>query len=120
LPGSFKWSEAKCLSVDIKTDDIFFSEDEIDQFEATEFCNGTIDGELCPIRNQCLLFALSNNIEYGVFGGMTPLSRKALKKKLPSVKQQPNKEWKFMTQEEALSGLSIKEVNDIKRSLSDA
>jgi len=120
LVANTRWDAAKCLSVDISKDDIFFSEDETDQFEATEFCNGTIDGDLCPIRDQCLIFALSNNIEYGVFGGMTPLGRKALKKKLPSVKQQPNKEWKYMNQEEALAGLSVKEVNDIRRSLSDA
>jgi hypothetical protein len=118
-PGS-RWDKAKCLTVDITTDDIFFSDDEIDQFEATEFCNGTLDDHQCPLRDQCLSFALNNSIEYGVYGGMTPLARKAIRKKLPPKKQKPNSEWKYMTQEEALSGLSDKEVNDMKRSLSDA
>lgn len=115
-----RWDRAKCLSVDITTDDIFFSEDEIDQFEATEFCNGTVDGNKCILRDQCLKFALSSNIEYGVYGGMTPLARKAVRKKMPFKKQQPNPEWKYMTQEEALAGLSKKEINDMKRSLADA
>lgn len=114
------WTEAKCLSVDIRNDDIFFSDDETDQFEATEFCNGTVDGFKCPLRNQCLRFALDNSIEYGVYGGMTPLARKAVRKKMPPKKQKPNPGWRYMTQEEALSGLSDKEISDIKRSLSDA
>ena len=117
---SSRWGHAKCLSIDITTDDIFFSDDEVDQFEATEFCNGTVDGRKCPIRDQCLGFALNNNIEYGVYGGMTPLGRKAVRKKLPPVKHKSNPEWKHMTQDQALSGLSLKEVNDMKRSLSDA
>jgi hypothetical protein len=117
---SSRWDHAKCLSVDITNDDIFFSDDEIDQFEATEFCNGSVDGNRCPLRDQCLKFALNNTIEYGVYGGMTPLARKAVRKKMPPKKQQPNSEWKFMTQEEALYGLSNKEINDMKRSLSDA
>ena len=118
-PGS-RWDHAKCLSIDITTDDIFFSDDEIDQFEATEFCNGTVDGFKCPLRDQCLSFALNNSIEYGVYGGMTPVARKAVRKKMPSKKQKPNPEWRYMTQEEAIAGLSNKEITDIKRSLSDA
>jgi len=120
LPEISRWDEAKCLSVDVKNDDIFFSDDEIDQYEATEFCNGTVDDQRCPLRDQCLLFALDNAIEYGVFGGTTPLTRKAIKKKYPSRKQKSNPEWKYMTQEQALSGLSDREVNDMKKSLYDA
>lgn len=110
-----KWNEAKCLDVDILNDDIFFSDDEIDQFEATEFCNGTVDGNMCVLRNQCLQFALANSIEYGVYGGMTQLARKALKKKFPA-----KNEWKYMTQEEALTGFTAKQVNDMRKSLADA
>ena len=120
MAAKSRWDCAKCLSVDIVTDDIFFSDDEIDQFEATEFCNGTVDNQRCPLRDQCLHFALNNSIEYGVYGGMTPLARKAMRKKLPSKKNKPNPNWRFMTEEESLSGLSVKDLNDMKRSLADA
>lgn len=117
---SSRWDTAKCLSVDISTDDIFFSDDDVDQFEATEFCNGSVDSHPCPIRDQCLSFALNNSIEYGIYGGMTPLGRKAVRKKLPPKKQKPNPEWKYMTQDEALADLSAKDINDLRKSLSDA
>jgi hypothetical protein len=109
-----RWDEAKCSSVDITTDDPFFSDDEVDIEEAVAFCNGDIDSHPCPLLQQCLNFSLENNIEYGVFGGMSPLARKAMRKKLPDT------EWRYMTQQEALDGLSIKDVSDMKRSLSDA
>jgi WhiB family redox-sensing transcriptional regulator len=32
----------------------------------------------CPVTEQCLRFALENNIEFGIFGGTTPNERKAL------------------------------------------
>jgi hypothetical protein len=76
-----RWDEAKCLPVDVVNDDIFFSDDPVDEWEATEFCNGTADGNTCPLRKQCLTFALSTKTEYGVFGGMTPLGRAAILKK---------------------------------------
>lgn len=112
-----KWSQAKCLKLDIAIDDPFFSDDEIDQEEATEYCNGTVDNFQCPIRNQCLKFALENHIEYGVYGGMTPVSRQAVLKKMPTKKNKPNPIWKWMTQEEALSNLSDKTITEMRRNL---
>ena len=32
----------------------------------------------CPVQKQCLDFAISNNIEEGIFGGLTPNERKSL------------------------------------------
>lgn len=32
----------------------------------------------CPVASQCLAFAIDDNIEFGIFGGMTPNERKAL------------------------------------------
>lgn len=34
----------------------------------------------CPVREQCLAFALENNEPHGVWGGMTPDQRKTLRK----------------------------------------
>src|SRR6516225_6984713 len=87
-----RWSRAKCLSVDILKDDPFFSEDPVDQEEAVHFCNGTVDGTMCPIRDACLNFALVNNEEYGVWGGMSALSRRAVRRKYPAYYGKPNEE----------------------------
>lgn len=32
----------------------------------------------CPVSQKCLAFALTENIEFGIFGGMTPDERKEL------------------------------------------
>lgn len=32
----------------------------------------------CPVASKCLAFAISENIEFGIFGGHTPAERKAL------------------------------------------
>ena len=113
------WARAKCRDFDISNDDPFFSDDEIDQEEAASYCNGDVDRKPCPIRDKCLLFALSNNIDYGVFGGMTQLGRKGMKKKLPPHKGKPNSDWRHMTQDEALSNLSEREIAELKRSFLD-
>lgn len=35
----------------------------------------------CPVRDDCLEFALSNDLDYGVWGGLTAMQRRRLKKK---------------------------------------
>ena len=36
----------------------------------------------CPVRVECLEDALRGNIQFGVWGGLTPLERRALKRKM--------------------------------------
>lgn len=36
----------------------------------------------CPVRVECLEDALKGNIQFGVWGGLTPLERRALKRKM--------------------------------------
>lgn len=36
----------------------------------------------CPVREECLGYALVNRIDYGIWGGCTPLERKLLRRKL--------------------------------------
>ena len=39
----------------------------------------------CPVRTECLAEALDNQIEWGVWGGMTERERRALLRKRPNV-----------------------------------
>jgi len=86
--------------------DPFFSEEEEEIQDAVDFCNGTADGVVCPVREQCLLFALTNNEKYGVWGGTTEITRKAIRKKFPPKRgNETRDEWTWMEEKEALKGL---------------
>ncbi len=49
------------------------------QNRAKQLCSG------CPVRTECLAEALDNQIEWGVWGGMTERERRALLRKRPNV-----------------------------------
>jgi WhiB family redox-sensing transcriptional regulator len=62
------WADkAACTAVD---PEMFFSSD---TDEARRVCAG------CPVSEDCLRWAMDNNIEHGVWGGLTPSERHALK-----------------------------------------
>lgn len=70
--------DAKCLKFPGKREfDPWFD----DMDEARHICNGTFDDRVCPIREQCLLFALVNNEHEGVFGGTLPEQRHDLRQR---------------------------------------
>lgn len=48
-----------------------------EQNKAKQLCNG------CPVRTECLAEALDNQIEWGVWGGMTERERRALLRRHP-------------------------------------
>lgn len=50
--------------------------------QAKEICNG-IPGKTpaCPVREECLAYALATQTEYGVFGGMTGNERRSLRRR---------------------------------------
>ena len=73
-PGG--WDKAKCRGKALNGDDPWFEDEPV----AMEFCNGPV---VCPIREQCLLFALVNNERCGVWGGTTEVDRKAIRKQWP-------------------------------------
>ena len=50
-----------------------------EQNKAKQVCAG------CPVRTECLAEALDNQIEWGVWGGMTERERRALLRKRPNV-----------------------------------
>lgn len=49
------------------------------QRQARKICFG------CPVRLECLVDALDNRIQYGVWGGMTERERRALLRRAPAV-----------------------------------
>ena len=49
------------------------------QNKAKQLCVG------CPVRTECLAEALDNEIEWGVWGGMTERERRAILRKRPNV-----------------------------------
>jgi WhiB family redox-sensing transcriptional regulator len=49
------------------------------QREAARLCRG------CPVRLECLADALDNEVEFGVWGGLTERQRRALLKRSPDV-----------------------------------
>lgn len=67
--------KAECTSVDPEA--LFVTG--AAQRDATKVCKG------CPVRLECLADALDNQIEYGVWGGMTERQRRAVLKKSPEV-----------------------------------
>jgi WhiB family redox-sensing transcriptional regulator len=50
-----------------------------EQHRAKLVCGG------CPVRTECLAEALDNEIEWGVWGGMTERERRAVLRKRPNV-----------------------------------
>lgn len=50
-----------------------------EQNKAKQLCN------TCPVRTECLAEALDNQIEWGVWGGMTERERRALLRRRPNV-----------------------------------
>ena len=68
--GNKMWQfESKCTPED---SNLFFSELASKVIKAKMICLG------CPVQNECLDFAIKNNIEEGIFGGLTFNERKSL------------------------------------------
>lgn len=70
------WHEdAACRSGD--PDELFANSTQ--QKRAKAVCTG------CPVRTECLVEALDNRVEFGVWGGMTERERRALLRRRPNV-----------------------------------
>lgn len=66
-------SKLPCTTIPLaEADKLFFSESEKKQAKAISLCNS------CPSISKCLDFALTNEIEFGIFGGKTAKERKTL------------------------------------------
>ncbi len=76
LDGLQDWSaRAACSGAD--PDDLFVTG--AAQNRAKVVC------QACPVRTECLADALDNQVEFGVWGGMTERERRALLKRRPDV-----------------------------------
>lgn len=51
--------------------------------DARRICNGDDDGIVCPMREDCLFFALLNNEHYGVWGGLSVEQRHHIRRNNP-------------------------------------
>ncbi|MEU3838667.1 WhiB family transcriptional regulator [Streptomyces sp. NPDC028635] len=70
------WNErAACKDAD--PDELFA--DGAAQHRAKALCTG------CPVRTECLAYALDARIDHGVWGGMTERERRALLRRRPTV-----------------------------------
>lgn len=76
--------EASCRKFRPTRDhDDFFGDGTGEESEAKHICNGTYTDKVCPLREQCLQFALINNEHYGVWGGLTVLERAYIRRFVP-------------------------------------
>lgn len=76
-----KWmDDAACIGTD--PEEWFPGEGE-HAFHAKRICNGTKNHPPCPVKNECLAFALSNEglVGHGVWGGLSERERRKLKLK---------------------------------------
>lgn len=71
------WTDrASCREAD--PDDLFV--EGAAQNQAKSVCGA------CPVRTECLAYALDNRVEFGVWGGMTERERRALLRRRPTVR----------------------------------
>jgi WhiB family redox-sensing transcriptional regulator len=76
VPG--KWvHDAACARVD---PELFYPPPSYSAAYAKRICNGTDERPACPVRIQCLQYALDNNDQWGVYGGLTVKERSQLKR----------------------------------------
>ena len=74
---TWNWrAAARCRTSD--SEDLFVTGAE--QRDAREFCFS------CPVRTECLAHALDQEVEFGVWGGMTERERRALLRRRPDVR----------------------------------
>ncbi len=69
---------AKCLHLD---SGLFFPRQESQaEKDIVGFCRGSKDGFECPVKNECLVFALKHNLDHGVWGGTTEVERRKIRR----------------------------------------
>jgi WhiB family redox-sensing transcriptional regulator len=73
---NFDLTDAACRGAD---PDLFFpTKGDSPAAEAKAYCNGTPNRPACPVRRECLRWALAEGEEHGVFGGLTASERRHL------------------------------------------
>ena len=76
MPSRSNWrAAARCRTAD--AEELFVRGAR--QREVRDFCR------TCPVRTECLAYALDHRVEFGVWGGMTERQRRALLRARPEV-----------------------------------
>lgn len=71
--------KAPCQSKDVDPELFFPDSTDIETTrKAKALCNQCD----VKVKNDCLSFALRNNVQFGIWGGLTELERKAIKKRI--------------------------------------
>lgn len=78
--------DAVCVETD---PDAFFPEKGGNPREAKQICNGSKKNAACPVRDQCLEWALANDERFGIFGGKSERERRELKRERPATPRKP-------------------------------
>jgi hypothetical protein len=78
------YEQAACKGQDIN---LFFAQSKHGESRpmrlALSFCNGDNDKHVCPVREECLEFAMGFSQEYdmyGIYGGLTGAQRRRLRR----------------------------------------
>lgn len=114
------WRKGKCLgqATGPAFDPWFDNEEygyENQQELGLEICNGTTDGTPCPIREDCLLFALVNNERFGVWGGTSEIDRRAIRKMWPwPGGSEPHEQWTWYPPGEVAEMLKQRGVENVE------
>ena len=74
------WHQAACKDVDTN---IFFEDygGKKDARMRESIAKALAYCDACPVRSECLDYAIVEDIKYGIFGGMTPKQRIAYRKR---------------------------------------
>lgn len=72
------WRQDALCIVDGVGTDFFFGTDKHEVEAAIEFCSD------CPVKTDCLEYAITNNIVDGVWGGASERERRRMKRSLKS------------------------------------
>lgn len=113
------WEQGICYgAADPPDDDPWFDNREFGYKDETgwarDVCNGDITGQPCPIREQCLLFALVNNELGGVWGGVSEADRKAMRRMWPwdyRRPAEPHPQWRWLPPGEAAAMLRARGID---------
>lgn len=69
--GENHWTMyASCAETD---PEVFFAENAAEVYDARKICDG------CFVKTECAIYAITNNIMYGVWGGLSVAERKRAK-----------------------------------------
>ena len=84
MPNLSWQDDSKCVG--IPDPDIFFPPRDKELYkeiasQAKAICFGKDGRPACPVRIQCLIYADDIDAEHGIFGGLSPRERSALKRK---------------------------------------